>query len=331
MNAPLEINAKRLEERLYKLGQYGRIEATERGVCSLALSESNIQATIDVIAEMESLGLMVQIDPVGNVFAVRPDKHGNTQRDIILSGSHIDTVPTGGIYDGRLGVEGALEAFRRMNEEGIETDRPVACCIFLAEEGARYQPAMIGSRYFCGLMSEDEALNVRSHIAGDDSRLGVELEVFRARLREAYASGRLQHDYTAWERVDLSRIRSYVELHIEQGPEMEEHGVSVEAVQAVLGISQRIVTLAAEQAKQTALAAFQLVREVREVANTFRGEQRATVGILETTETEPLPRPTNHQLRYTVHGETAHAGGGVMRYRRDAAYAAAVLVERAGM
>lgn len=335
MSAALEINAPRLESRLRDLGgeRYGKIPGTDRGVNSLALSESSIQATIDVITEMEALGLKIQIDPLGNVFAVRPDKNGNFHDNIVLSGSHIDTVPTGGIYDGRLGVEGTLEVFRRLNEEDIQTDYPLACAIFLAEEGARYQPAMIGSRYFCGLMDEDTAKGVKSHIDGDNSILGEELEVFRAALEEAHRgpNPKLKHDYTAWSRIDLNRIRSYVELHIEQGPELEEHHMSVDAVDAVLGISQRAVTLAAENVKKTALAAFHIVHEVREIANLFRGEQRATVGVFEARKTEALPTPTSHQLHYHVEGETAHAGGGVMRYRHDAAYAAAVLGEKAGV
>src|SRR5690606_19803218 len=151
-----QINELRLQARHYWLGRHGRL--SERGVCALALTPEEIEARIDLISYMEQLDMAVRIDPVGNIFGFRPERHGRTDGPFIVTGSHIDTVPTGGIYDGRFGVLGALEAVERMNEEGIQTDFPIAVSAFGYEEGKRFF-AMSGSAYACGMMSKEEVLN----------------------------------------------------------------------------------------------------------------------------------------------------------------------------
>ncbi|HJS33717.1 MAG TPA: hydantoinase/carbamoylase family amidase, partial [Alphaproteobacteria bacterium] len=204
---------------------------------------------------------------IGNVVALRKG-----QEDVmpVMTGSHIDTVRTGGRYDGNYGVLAGLEVVRVLNEAGIVTRRPLAVAFFTNEEGARFAPDMLGSLTYVGGMSLDDARQVT---AIDGKRLDDELE--RIGYRGDLAPGTI-------------RPHAFVELHIEQGPVLDAEGIAIGAVENLQGISWQEVTIVGQSnhAGTTpmrlrhdagycagAIAAF-----VRELPRTIGGAQVGTVG-----------------------------------------------------
>ena len=150
---------------------------------------------------MKSLGLEVRIDAIGNVIAVRP---GQERVAPIMTGSHIDTVRTGGRYDGNLGVLAGLEVVRALNAAKIETRRPIAVAFFTNEEGARFQPDMMGSLVYAGGLGLNEA-----YAATDKEGRSVGDELRRI-------------GYLGPARPGAMKPHAFVELHIEQGPILDE-------------------------------------------------------------------------------------------------------------
>src|SRR5690606_1550169 len=174
------------------------IGRTDDGACCrLALTDEDRAGRDRVAGWMRELGLEVRVDRIGNVFGLR---RGLEDLPPVMSGSHIDTVRTGGRFDGNLGVLGALEVIETLNEAGIVTRRPLAVGIFTNEEGARFAPDMLGSLVHVGGLRIEEALDT---VGIDGKRLGDELE------RIGYA-GDLP--------VGAIAPHAFVELHIEQGP-----------------------------------------------------------------------------------------------------------------
>jgi len=212
-NSDLAVNIDRLEQRLADLAAIGAIEGTE-GCARLALTDEDKAGRDLVVTWMRDLGLEVTIDGIGNVIAVMPG--GGAP---VMCGSHIDTVGTGGRYDGNLGVLAGLEVIETIQAAGIEPERPLAVGFFTDEEGARFPPDMLGSLVYVGGMPLEEALDIEGI---DGAILGAELE------RIGYSGpaplpGMVPH--------------AYVELHVEQGPVLEVENVTVGAVEGVQGIS----------------------------------------------------------------------------------------------
>jgi N-carbamoyl-L-amino-acid hydrolase len=187
-----------------------------------------------------------------------------------MTGSHIDTVATGGAYDGCYGVLAGLEAIRTLNEAGHRTRRPLVLAIFTNEEGVRFQPDMMGSLVFAGDLPLEDALSAR---AEDGALLGEELK------RIGYAG----------EDCSELRPRAYVELHIEQGPILHEEGGTLGAVQDLQGISwhELIITGTSNHAGTTPMrlrrdagyCAARISVFVRELARRMGGSQVGTVGV----------------------------------------------------
>jgi beta-ureidopropionase / N-carbamoyl-L-amino-acid hydrolase len=227
--AVLTVNGDRLLARLRELGQIGAIEGPngEPGSARLALSDEDRQGRDLVKTWMTDLGLQVTIDSIGNVIGVRPDRDGNIDRPV-MSGSHIDTVRTGGLYDGNLGVLAALEVIERLQETNTQTRRPFAVGYFTNEEGARYNPDMMGSLVYCGGMTAEEAHDV---IGIDGTRVGDEL----ARI-----------GYLGTSPCPGPSPHAFVELHIEQGPVLEAEGFRIGAVTGVQGISWQELTISGQ-------------------------------------------------------------------------------------
>ncbi len=214
MGDNLRIDLDRLLSRLDRLAEVGAIEGG--GVCRLALSDED-KAGRDLVGSwMRELGLAVTVDRIGNVVGTRP---GQSDIPAVMTGSHIDTVATGGRYDGNLGVLAGLEVVATLNDAGIETRRPLAVGFFTNEEGARFPPDMMGSGVHQGALDLDDALKTKGI---DGTTVGENLE------RIGYAG-----------EVDCghNRAHAFVELHIEQGPVLEEHGITIGAVEGVQGIS----------------------------------------------------------------------------------------------
>jgi N-carbamoyl-L-amino-acid hydrolase len=153
----LRINCDRLLHRLDQLAQMGAIEGG--GVCRLALTDEDKAGRDLVVSWMQELGLTITLDQLGNVVATRPGLEAGAP---VMTGSHIDTVATGGRYDGNLGVLAGLEVMATLNEHQIQTRYPLAVAFFTNEEGARFHPDMMGSWAFSGGLSTATALAAES-------------------------------------------------------------------------------------------------------------------------------------------------------------------------
>lgn len=211
----LHIDAGRLMRRLDELAQIGPISGG--GCCRLALTDEDRAGRDLVVRWMRDQGLTVTVDPIGNIFGVRAGQ--TPELDPVMTGSHIDTVRTGGRYDGNYGVIAGLEALKTLDEAGIRTHRSLAVAVFTNEEGARFAPDMLGSLVYARGMSLEQALDIRSI---DGARLGDELQRIGYRGAEVPA---------------LARPHAFIELHIEQGPVLDAEGLRIGVVQDLQGIS----------------------------------------------------------------------------------------------
>jgi N-carbamoyl-L-amino-acid hydrolase len=260
----LSINGERLMRRIMALAEVGAIDG---GGCNrLALTDADRDGRDLVRSWMIDLGLDVTIDAVGNMIGTWNVGRGAP----VMTGSHIDTVRTGGKYDGNYGVLAGLEVIETLQGEGLEPQRPLAVGVFTDEEGARFAPDMLGSLVYAGGMSVEEAHDV---VAIDGARLGDELERI-GYLGSVPCPGAAPH--------------AFVELHIEQGPLLEVNNVRIGAVTGVQGISWQEVTIQGQSnhagttpmhlRRDPAYAAAALTVFVRELAARFGGHQVCTVG-----------------------------------------------------
>jgi len=216
----LRVDGRRLLSRLERLAEIGAIEGG--GCCRLALTDEDRRGRDLVCGWMRELGLEVSVDPIGNVFGLR---RGLEDVAPVMTGSHIDTVRTGGRYDGNLGVLAGLEVVETLNAAGVVTRRPLVVAFFTDEEGARFAPDMLGSLVYAGGLGLGEALE---SVSIDGKRLGDELRAI------GYAGGAP---------LGEPRPSAYVELHIEQGPVLDAEGVTIGAVQDLQGISWQEITV----------------------------------------------------------------------------------------
>jgi N-carbamoyl-L-amino-acid hydrolase len=196
------------------LAQIGAIEGG--GCARLALTDEDKAGRDLVTGWMKKLGLDVRVDAIGNVIGLRA---GREQLAPVMTGSHIDTVRTGGRYDGNYGVLAGLEVVRALNEAEITTRRPIAVAFFTNEEGARFQPDMMGSLVYAGGIGLNEA-----YAAADKDGLSVGDELRRIGYLGATKPGAL-------------KPHAFLELHIEQGPILDEAKVQIGVVESVQGIS----------------------------------------------------------------------------------------------
>ncbi len=272
---PLRIDIDRLAARIEALGEIGAVHGPngERGCARLALTDADRDGRDLVVTWMRDLGLDIRVDAIGNVVATRPGRDPGLP--VVMTGSHIDTVRTGGRFDGNLGVLAGLEVLETLIVNEIETERGISVAFFTDEEGARFAPDMLGSLVFVGGMAIETALDVTS--ADDGARLGDEL------ARIGYA-GPVPCPSTAFP-------HAYVELHIEQGPILEDEGVEIGVVTGVQGISWTEVTIAGQSAhagttpmrmrRDPGYAASRIVTFVRDLTGELGEHQVATVGRLE--------------------------------------------------
>ena len=222
-----------------------------------------------MVAWMREAGLRVTVDQMGNIFGERAGEPG---RPPVMMGSHVDSVPTGGKYDGQLGVLCALEAIRTLNDQRVRTRHPVTLAIFTNEEGARFQPAMIASGVMAGKIALEDAYNARDK---DGLRLVDELE---------------RIGYLGAEPCVPRPMRAYLELHIEQGPQLEEEGLAVGVVEGIVAIGWSRLTIHGVQdhagptpmriRHDALVAAAEVVAGVRGIARQLGGDLVTTVGNL---------------------------------------------------
>lgn len=290
----LKVNGARLWASLERMAEIG---ATPRGgVCRLALTELD-RASRDLFVEWaRDAGCTVRVDKMGNIFARR---HGrNPDAAPVLSGSHADSQPTGGRYDGIYGVLGALEAVRALNDLNIETERPIDVVVWTNEEGSRFAPAMIASGVFAGVYPLEFGLS-RTDTSG--TTIGEALK---------------QIGYDGAEPVGGYPIHAAYELHIEQGAILERNGKTIGVVTAGQGQRWYEITLDGVDAhagttpmdlRRDALAgAARIISLVESLGRDAAPHGRATVGMIEA---RPNSRNTvPGQCFFTVefrHPETA--------------------------
>jgi beta-ureidopropionase / N-carbamoyl-L-amino-acid hydrolase len=262
--ADLRANLNRMEERIMKLSEFGK--NPEGGVSRVAFSEADIQGREYIKQLMKQAGLMIRVDTAGNIIG-RREGH-DPKLPVILFGSHIDSVPKGGNYDGDVGVIGALECIEILNEHKITTQHPLEVIVFSDEEGG-----LVGSRSIIGELSTD-ALEVMSH-SGKKIRDGIRaIGGDPDRLAEA--------------KRNPSGILAFLELHIEQGGLLEAEKLEIGVVEGIVGINWWDVTVtgfanhagttAMDNRKDALIAASKLILAVNETARSMPGKQVATVG-----------------------------------------------------
>lgn len=271
----LRIDTTRLLARIDELAEIGRIDGPngEWGNARLALTDADKAGRDLVVTWMHDLGLDVAVDAIGNVVATRA---GNDPTSApVMVGSHIDTVGTGGRFDGNLGVLAGLEIVETLDRADLVTARPLQVAFFTDEEGSRFAPDMLGSLVFVGGLPLEQALDV---VAADDgARLGEELD------RIGYA-GMVPCPVAA-------PPHAFVELHIEQGPVLEAEGITIGVVEGVQGISWTEISIVGQSAHagttpmrlrhDPAYCAAAIATYVRDLTRHLGPEQVGTVGRLE--------------------------------------------------
>jgi len=268
MSKDLRIDGARLSWRLEQLGQIGGLPGG--GNARLAFTDEDKQGRDLVVGWMRELGLEVTIDKIGNTIGVRK---GLEDTAPVMTGSHIDTVRTGGRYDGNLGVLAGLEVCQRLNEAGITTRRPLAVAFFSNEEGARFHPDIMGAMVYIGKLDLPHAYEV----------VGIDGKVCGEELKRI---GYLGPAEPGW-----LKPHAFVELHIEQGPILEAEGLTIGAVDGVQGISWTEVTVEGVSAhagttpmrlrKDAGYAAAEIAVFVRQLTREFGAGQVGTVGRME--------------------------------------------------
>ena len=253
--AVLAINGNRMMQRIEALADIG--STGDGGCCRIALTTEDRDGRDLVVSWMKELNLEVTTDAIGNVLGTWNVGTGKP----VLTGSHIDTVRTGGVYDGNYGVIAGLEVIQTCQESGLTPSRPLSVAFFTDEEGARFSPDMLGSLVYAG------GLNLEGQRVGDEL-----LNIGYA--GSAPCPGEAPH--------------AFVEIHIEQGPVLEAEGFTLGAVTGVQGISWQEVTIQGQSnhagttpmnlRHDSAYVAAMLTVYLREIAERFGGDQVCTVG-----------------------------------------------------
>ncbi len=251
-----QVREDRLWDRLMAMARIGEIPGN--GVNRQALSSEDIAARRLLVEWARARGFGVSVDGIGNLFLRRSGR--NSAAPPVLTGSHLDSQPKGGRFDGVYGVLAGLEALEALEDAGVETDRPVVAVAWTNEEGGRFAPGAMGSMVFSGARRLEDCLETRD---GDGVRFGDALKETLAATADA-------------EMVDFNfPLAGYVEAHIEQGPRLEAEGVPIGIVTGIQGLRWFEVEILGESAHagaapmrgrhdalQAALAAIQKLNDV---------------------------------------------------------------------
>jgi hydantoinase/carbamoylase family amidase len=216
----------RWKDELIELGKMGRKSSVrvdryeeldmDKGLYRLE-GTSEIKKSKDyIITKMQEAGLKVRFDKVGNIFA---RKEGTKKTTAVMSGSHLDSVLNGGMFDGVLGVVSALEAIRRMKDERFANERPFEIVVFMGEEGSAFKKGLLGSDVAVGKRDAEEALSLTNE----------ENITLREALKKAGYLGNTE--------FDLSEVEYFIELHVEQGPVLDQAHIPIGIVESITGIT----------------------------------------------------------------------------------------------
>lgn len=271
MNDNLHINSKRLQTWL---ADFATIGATPNGgVHRLTLTDLDKQARDLFVSLAKKAGCSIKIDAMGNIFARRSGE--DNRLSPVLIGSHIDSQPLGGKYDGIYGVLAALEVVYSLNDHNIKTDRPIDVVSWTNEEGSRFAPAMIGSAVFSGLTTLQDGWSCRD---SEGNTIKQELE---------------RIGYDGKDNFSNYKIHASLELHIEQGPILENHNELIGIVTGALGqkwydveftgMASHAGTTPMEIRQDALLGLAEAVLEVNTIGKNEKPEGRATVGMVKIT------------------------------------------------
>jgi beta-ureidopropionase / N-carbamoyl-L-amino-acid hydrolase len=264
----LAINSQRLWDSLMETAKLGG--TPKGGIKRLTVSDEDKRVRDWFKAECEKLGCVVEVDEVGNMFATRAGK----RKDLapIALGSHLDTQPTGGKFDGVLGVLGALEAMRTLVDMGYETNAPIMIVNWTNEEGSRFAPAMLCSGVYAGVFTPEFAYSREDR---QGIKLGDELE---------------RIGYKGTPKAGAIKFSSMFELHIEQGPILEAESKMIGVVTGVQGMRWYEVTVMGQEShtgatpmglrKNALLAAARMIDAINDVG-TSHLPGVASVGLIE--------------------------------------------------
>ncbi|MFD1701874.1 Zn-dependent hydrolase [Methylopila henanensis] len=264
----LAVDGRRLWETIHETAAFGG--TPKGGVRRLTLTDEDRQVRDWFRAACEALGCTVTIDDMGNMFARRSGRRDDVAP--IAFGSHLDTQPTGGKFDGVLGVLAGLEVLRTLHDAGYETSAPLELVNWTNEEGSRFAPAMLASGVFAGAIAKETAL---AQTDREGATFGAELD---------------RIGYRGEEPCGARKFSSFFELHIEQGPILQDEDKMIGVVEAVQGIRWYELTLVGQDAHSGAtpmrLRRDALVGAARVVAAVDRiGRARpdcvGTVGLME--------------------------------------------------
>jgi beta-ureidopropionase / N-carbamoyl-L-amino-acid hydrolase len=266
----LQVDGERLWASLMELAKIG---ATPKGgVCRLAASDLDGEARRLFIRWCEEAGCQVRVDRVGNIFALRPGR--NPGRPPVMTGSHLDTQPTGGRFDGAYGVMAGLEIVRTLNDLGYETEAPIEIVAWTNEEGSRFSPAMVGSGVFAGVFDLAYGLERPDNVSG--VMLGAELE------RIGFAGP---------EPVGGRPVAAYFEAHIEQGPILEAAEVPIGVVTGAQGQRWYEITVSGQEAhagptpmprrRDALVGAARMIDAVNRIGHAHAPNACATVGFVQ--------------------------------------------------
>src|ERR1051326_5329646 len=267
----LKVDGERLWASLMELA---RIGATEKGgVRRLTASDLDAEARRPFIRWCEEAGCTVTVDRIGNIFARRPGRNPNLPP--VMAGSHLDTQPTGGRFDGAYGVMAGLGLGRPLNDLGYETEAPIEIGAWTNEEGSRFSPAMVGSGAFTGVFELDTALATRDNNA-PNLTLGGELDRVGF-ARPAPVGGRA--------------VAAYFEAHIEQGPILEAAGLPIGIVTGAQGQRWYEITVTGQEAhagpapmprrRDALVGAARMIDAVNKIGHAHAPYACATVGFVE--------------------------------------------------
>jgi beta-ureidopropionase / N-carbamoyl-L-amino-acid hydrolase len=277
------INSQRLQDSLEELGSIGAFDSEHegiKGVSRLALSDQDAAGRRLVMGWMREAGLEVSVDQIGNVFATRSGLD-NTLAPV-MAGSHVDSVPTGGRFDGALGVLGALEVVRTLNDHNLTTRRPLTIAFFTDEEGCRFGTDMLGSAVATGRIPLEQAWSLE-----DADGLCVRDELERI-------------GFLGDEPVGSRKPHAFVECHVEQGPVLIHEGYNLGVVTGVQGISWQRLTITGAPAhagttptsfrRDAGLVAAKINVRMREMclSGDYGPDMRATMGVI-----DPQPGSVN--------------------------------------
>lgn len=284
MSATLRINGERLWSRLMAMAEIG---ATDKGGCNRQALTDEDRAGRELFMQWcRAAGCDVRIDAIGNIFARRPGTGGSIQS--VITGSHLDTQPTGGKFDGIYGVLAGLEVIESLNDAGVKTRHPMDVVVWTNEEGCRFDCAMMGSAVWSGAMSLEDA-----YALSDRDGNTVEQELQRI--------GHLGHSF-----LPIESVKAAFEAHIEQGPVLEASDKTIGVVSGVQHMSRHRIVIHGQEAhagptpmpmrKDPMMALADFLPDLYRLADQHAPHGRVTFGFIDAQPGSPNTVPGRLEL-----------------------------------